>query len=259
MKIIIKENQVKLLNEAMGSSFSFEELSSKMRPYEMYAYCIEHLGRPIGQGSSRCVFQLTDNHVLKLAFCDFNKCVRNGAGEAQNKVEYERFLKFNSPLLPRVIYCDRNYHYIVCEQLLPAKNEDFEKILGIPFFNYWTHNSIKEPHDYRNGDKTIGFNKYFDDNIEHNEPFHGFCFYDIVDYMSYKYVDKDEGYDDERYNKFIENSEWFSELLRLIKEANLCDFASKANYGLVNRDGKPTLVLSDAGLSLDVWSDYYRA
>lgn len=84
MKIFINEKQEKILHkyflkEAMSESFSFEELKAIKSFKGRYEYCLKTLGPTQGRGSSRVVFQLSDERVLKLAL--------NEKGIAQNEVE----------------------------------------------------------------------------------------------------------------------------------------------------------------------------
>ena len=71
-KIIISEQQEKLiaslmLKEAMRDEFSFDKLKNIPSLKGRLEYCKQMLGYSIGSGSSRCVFQLDDEKVLKLA------------------------------------------------------------------------------------------------------------------------------------------------------------------------------------------------
>ena len=68
------------LNENQESGFSLEELHNLTSYAKKKAYCREHLKR-LGTGSSRMVFELNDETVLKLAI--------NKKGLAQNDVEWD--------------------------------------------------------------------------------------------------------------------------------------------------------------------------
>jgi len=121
----IKENKVKgkkRIDEALKKGFSFEKLS-KIGLAAAYLYCMEELGDPIGQGSSRAVFQIDDAQVLKLAL-DKN-------GLQQNKVEMTT-KQMKSPLFPRILYCDnQKYKWIVTEYVLPLSDDDVEHCIGV--------------------------------------------------------------------------------------------------------------------------------
>ena len=60
----------------------------------MIYYCREMLGEPIGNGSSRIVFQIDDETVLKLA--------KNNAGIAQNMEEIKIGLNSGLEFVPKV-------------------------------------------------------------------------------------------------------------------------------------------------------------
>ena len=69
----------KTLKEAFMPSFSTAMLSQLSSFNQQVQYCTEQLGSPIGNGSSRTVFQIDDKRVLKLA--------KNSKGLDQNEVE----------------------------------------------------------------------------------------------------------------------------------------------------------------------------
>jgi len=93
-----------------------------------FKYCVKMLGEPIGDGSSRAVFQIDDTRVLKLA--------TNMKGIAQNKAEVMVYNQATDKTFMPIIYNDsdmENYFYVISEYVLPAENEDFEHIFGVPF------------------------------------------------------------------------------------------------------------------------------
>lgn len=112
MKIIINESQLKTihnsLNEAALPSFSLEELSKIQSFKGKQQYCSENLGKPIGNGSSRQVFQIDDNKVLKLA--------KNTKGIKQNEYEgADDYYKSSLSIFPEVFEHDENYSWIVSD------------------------------------------------------------------------------------------------------------------------------------------------
>ena len=122
--IYITEEQFKLLKEAASSSFSLQDLSKINSFKDRYEYCIEQLGPTQGRGSSRVVFQIDDNKVLKLAL--------NNKGIAQNQAEDDGYLQ-NIGLSPKIFENDSEYKWLVSEFVLPAKKQDFKECLGIDF------------------------------------------------------------------------------------------------------------------------------
>ena len=256
MKTIkINESQRKRLFEAYSDGFSFENLTmigvgfgNNDGSENQYRYCCKYLGEPDNFGSSRCVFTLDDNTVLKLAYG------KRDAGIAQNEREYNLS---DSPLFPRIYGHDSRFTYLVAEAVLPARSEDFERILGIPYDNKFRQNSVREKDKYskNDGDTDIGFNKYFN-NIR--EPYESYdvCMYDILDYITRKYVLR-KPHSDRYYDRFIKNSDWLTNLVKAVKKTKLCDIKKMNNYGIVNRNGKEELVLLDSGFTRDIFHQFY--
>ena len=136
-----------LIHEAMEAGFSVQELNQALTndlqgvkdrsEYQDkinhflkggYDYCVKMLGDPIGNGSSRAVFQIDDTRVLKLT--------TNMKGIAQNKAEVMAYQQAADKTFMPIIYNDsdmENYFYVISEYVLPANVEDFKKVLGIPF------------------------------------------------------------------------------------------------------------------------------
>ena len=113
-----------VLSEASDGRFDVRELSSCRSYASRVRYCREHLGDPVGNGSSRMVFQIDDGTVLKLA--------KNEKGVAQNRVEGE-YWKRNYDIFPKIYEQDEDNLWIRCEYVLPAKAADFKKCLGVSF------------------------------------------------------------------------------------------------------------------------------
>lgn len=251
MKIInINESQKKRLFEAYDGEFSFSELD-RLNLNGMYDYCLKHLGEPCGSGSSRLVFMLSDNFVLKLAY--------NKAGIEQNKLEFERYYKTKSKLFPIVYDHGKNFEYIVCENVVPANDVDFEKILDIPYEGSWKQYSVPEKNssDEYNGDYEIGYNKYFDNIKYEDDGWDEPTASDIIAYLERRFILKTDE-PDEYYDEMINKIPWFKELGKLIEKEQMCDLNVIDNFGIVNRDGKPFIVVIDSGFNEDVFNKYYK-
>ena len=253
MKIInIDESQKKRLFEAYDGKFSFSELDKQEDLGNMDYYCYKHLGNSFAQGSSRVVYMLSDNFVLKLAY--------NKAGIEQNKLEFERYEETKSKLLPVVYDHSDNFEYIVCENVIPADNADFEKILGMSIWGRWGQHTIKQknPFSRNGGDMEVGYDKYFDNLKDYGEAdFSNNYVLNLIAYIVQHYSDGTCPYNEEMEQK-IRNNEWFSELLDLVRKTHLCDITSTENFGIVNRNGIPMIVVIDSGLSNDVYNKYYK-
>ena len=254
MKIInINESQKKRLFEAYDGKFSFDELDKQGDLSSMYNYCINHLGAPFAKGSSRIVFMLSDNFVLKLAY-DYVS-----AGIEQNKVEFERYENSKSKLLPIIYDHSDNFEYLVCENVVPATYVDFEKILGVPYGSAWVQNTKKTQNVWSKskGDKEVGYDIYFDNLKKHNEkwvlPSISECIFYLEDRLVYKTAPYDEELSD-----VINIIPWLSELRKLIYEEQISDLDSINNFGIVNRNGTPSIVIIDAGFNKEIYNKFYR-
>ena len=120
---LIKE-QLDILNEAAMDGFSFDYLISLSSFQKRIEYCKQMLGNPIGNGSSRMVFQISDERVLKVA--------KNKKGIAQNEAEGE-YGKQQYNIFPELFNVDDNYIFLETEFVLPCQKEDFPQVLGITF------------------------------------------------------------------------------------------------------------------------------
>ena len=132
------------LKEAFMPTFSTAMLSQISSFSQQVKYCTEQLGQPVGNGSSRTVFQIDDKRVLKLA--------KNQKGLDQNEVEGEDdWYKSNYSIFPKVFGKDKYYRWLISEYVLPANKEDFQHCFGITFeqwlevikkFNEWHRNTM---------------------------------------------------------------------------------------------------------------------
>ena len=134
MKILINEKQEQILHkcmikEAMGENFSFEELKSIKSFNGRFDYCLKTLGPTQGRGSSRVVFQLSDDKVLKLAL--------NQKGIAQNEAECDWGVQ-SYDVVPEIFNESDtdNYYFLVSEYVLPATEEDFEYVFDFDFTTF---------------------------------------------------------------------------------------------------------------------------
>ena len=261
MKIILTENQERLLykhilNEYMQDGFNlktlynmnpFDEDYGLYYPQRLIDYCVKYIGEPINGGSSRKVFDLNDNRVLKLAY--------NKAGIEQNKVEYDIWIDSKSPLLPRVLAHSKEFAWIITEQVIPCNITDFEQILGIPYdyedIRYKKEDDKLERKHYKNyNNKKLSSNK--------EVCYDGFIVF-LSDFMDGSYIDYND-YDgtNKYYLNLIQKDGWFKELYNLIKKYNLepLDIDLK-NLGIALRNGIPTIVILDSGLNNEVCTKYY--
>lgn len=129
MKLILNENHVKVvcLLEAMKEGFSVETLKTLSSFAKKRAYCKDMLGFPIGKGSSREVYQINDEKVLKLAI--------NNKGISQNEVEADWGMQ-NYGVVPKLFETDYDDIFIISEYVLPAKEQDFQHCFNMSFTEF---------------------------------------------------------------------------------------------------------------------------
>ena len=104
----------------------------------------------------------------------------------------------------------------------------------------------------------VGYDKYFDNLKGYREAdFSNNYVLNLIAYIVQHYADGTCPYNEEMEQK-IRNNEWFSELLDLVRKTHLCDIISTENFGIVNRNGIPMIVVIDSGFSNDVYNKYYK-
>ena len=79
---------------------------------------------------------------------------------------------------------------------------------------------------------------------------------DIIDYIIDRYISGEFG-TIQYYENYISNNTWFKELKELIIKTKMTDL-SLNNFGIVNRDGKPMIVIIDSGLNHSIFTSYYK-
>jgi hypothetical protein len=101
-------------------------------------YAKEYLGKPIGTGSSRVVYRVDDNKVLKLA--------KNRKGIVQNRAETDwAGDHYFSDVLAQVIDYDKEDDlWVEMELAVRAKKRDFKKLWEIDFLELGIYLSIRD-------------------------------------------------------------------------------------------------------------------
>lgn len=247
---IIKEEFNKfILKEFMQPSFNWDTFKSKQYPKDRCAYCEKHLGTRIGAGSARVVFDYDDEKVLK---------VSRGFNNEQNEQEVEVCQKANNPLLPKIFDYDKyDYTWILTERVLGANEEDFERILGVPFYEP----ELRFKNKKKNDDK-VGFDEYQSEepldnrwknpsstkweefeNDDYSISMDGFLSW-YQDYKGGWHFDEDD-IENKTYLTWLENP-WIKNLIELFKFQEPYEFRLE-NFGIAIRDGKPCIVVLDIG------------
>lgn len=221
MENFINLSDVSELNEAAMPQFNLQTLSSIKSFAGRLKYCKQMLGPSFGSGSSRIIFEIDDEKVLKLA--------KNKKGVAQNEFE-EQTSRYGS-MVVHVFDCDDNYMWLVEENCVPAKEEDFERLIGLPFETYCDLIRFYYNRYCRNGRQTYLFTMTTDEADA------------LVDRL---YNEDDYGFVPRIFNLMGDYQLPFGDLTRI------------STYGMVMRDGSPELVVIDSGLSEEILNTYYR-
>ena len=209
------------LYEAAMPQFNLQTLSSIKSFAGRLKYCKQMLGPIFGSGSSRVIFEIDDNKVLKLA--------KNQKGIAQN--EFEDDTSRYGSIVVKVFECADDYTWLVEENCIPAKEKDFEQILGMPFETYC--DLVKH-----------SFNRYCRNGRQANT-------YTLSPIECDRLLD--QLYEQDEYG-------FIPQLFNLMGDYQLPwgDLTRISTYGMVNRDGEPEIVVIDSGLSEEILDTYYR-
>lgn len=220
-KIILNENQYKLLCEAMKDGFDYNALRN-MSFAKKIRYCKDMLGFPIGNGSSRMVFQIDDEKCLKLA--------KNAKGIAQNEQEstvltdhYKAKFSIFPKMYEDVSDMDK-FQWIVSEYVLPAKAKDFKVATGYDWKTVQMFIATVCARYDRNSNQLID-----DDTMEQ-----------IMEY------------DEEHSGFFLELEGYLCDY-----QMPVGDYLRLANWGMTKRYGEPYMVILDDGLTDDIFKKYY--
>jgi len=223
MKIRITENQHKRLFEAAMPGFSLDYLRSCSSFSKRLNYCRQMLGKPIGNGSSRTVFQIDDFACLKLA--------KNIRGVEQNLREITLGNDNYLDCFPKVMNGtdEENGLWIISEFVLPLREhgEEFQELYGIPFTDVQRFISFVDMCG------RAGYNKRAEDWVHEL-------------YKIYENNDEVE----HLFNNLRELYYSYDHSIRDLRDVN--------NWGLTQRDGEPTIVILDSGLSEEVDNRFYR-
>lgn len=233
--IIITESQRKQLLEAIGGNMRsdfFQELNTyaSVEDYgDCFKLCRQYLGNVIGRGSSRAVFQLDDEKVLKLAMSE--------QGIAQNKAEidaYKQTTKFKD-IFPQIFSVGYNNAYYISEYVLPLSMlddspqgdnymvDDIYECLGIKGDLFDELMNYIEVHTHFG---KLSYNEIKKAQFENT----GMSVYDFIDTNMKKNAN-------------------FKQLMNYLLE-NPClagESFQSPNIGMAKRNGKPWIVILDNG------------
>lgn len=211
--------QIHRLSEAAMPNFNPKELDNIKSFGGRLRYCRQMLGPTFGQGTSRIIFEIDDEKVLKLA--------KNQKGLAQN--EFEEETSRYGDVVVKVFDCGNDYTWLVEENCIPAKEEDFERLIGLPFETYC---DLVRYYYNRYSRKEVGLFT-----MSYNE----------ADRLIKQIYEQDEdGFVPQIFNLMGDYQLPFGDLTRV------------STYGMVKRDGQPQIVVIDSGLSQEILDTHYR-
>jgi hypothetical protein len=135
------------LTEEYPSSFSMEQFKQLKSFNQRIQYCEQHLQR-ISSGSSRIVYRIDDEKVLKLA--------KNKKGLAQNKAEVEYGTEiYLEGIVANIFEYDEDGLWVEMELARKITESEFKRISGFEFKDFAAalNNYHHERTNYRNGYK----------------------------------------------------------------------------------------------------------
>ena len=212
------ENNVEEM--AYPASFNMDTFKAIPSYAGKIKYCKEKLGKQLGRGSSRMVFPIDDEKVLKLAM--------NNKGVAQNEAECDYFLQ-QIGLFAKIYDTDEDYKWVEMQLARKATAADFKKFFGYPFkvicaYVDYVHGlyARRSSYDFRDHSYDNLFKQIVDSD----------AYYDSVFYMLYEYMANTQ--------------------LNAIG-----DLKRLSSWGVVSENGEESLVIIDYGLNDDVAQEYY--
>lgn len=222
IKRIVSERRQNMFEMAYPVSFDMEYFKTLKTFSARVRYCEKMLKR-IASGSSRIVYKIDDEKVLKLA--------KNSKGIAQNQVEGGDYYLSTIGMMAETFDKDENYLWIEMELAKKAKVGDFKRLTGFSF----------------------DFIRIFINYIVKNHTSYGYK----MNFSANEEVLKRLEYIEENPDEF---NEIFSDIIDYIGNYNLScagDLSRISSWGIVKRDGEEVLVLVDYGLNNSVFDEYY--
>ena len=210
-------------------SFSLEALNELPSIKEQKRYLNNTL-KKIGNGSSRLVYRLNDETVLKFA--------KNENGIEQNEEEYSKSLS-NTPIFAKVYDSDEDGKWIIMEYGEPIKNIRVKQIYGVKFENISDFISLAF-NDISSREKILidvepSSLKMYKDYIKwiNNESTNSIKFTDKLGFFLKAICD------------YIKNNR--------SRKCDVMDWFAADNWGIANRNGEECLVIIDMGLNENLY------
>lgn len=185
-------------------------------------YCMQYL-KKIGAGSSRVVFAVDDEKVLKVA--------KNGKGIAQNQEEMQDWRQNYYDCFAKVYDASEDGIFLEMQAARRAKDSDFRKLTGYGFdvMSAW-----------------IGYTA---------------SLYTPRNRITFRNHNFDELFDSEEWAEGLDNYNLFSRVHSYL--CDTCseaygDLQKLSSWGVVSENGEESLVIIDFGLTEEIFDNYYR-
>lgn len=143
------------LSEEYPEGFSLDEFKNLNSYAKKMKYAESHLGKPIGRGSSRVVYRVDNDKVLKLA--------KNRKGIAQNEAETNFYGDtYYDDIIAKVIdFDDIDGYWTEMELAYKVKVDDFKRLWGIKFKDLYFY--LEKRYQENKGKRA---NWYVDDKVK---------------------------------------------------------------------------------------------
>lgn len=201
-------------------SFSFEEFNNIKSYNGKLKYANERLQK-ISSGSARVVYKVDEEKVLKIA--------KNKKGIGQNSIESDWGLQRMSDIVAKIFDTNEDHFWVEMELAKKLTPNRFKQLTGM---------SVNEVQDILNVMYTLN-------NSSRRNYLKPEQLKELQDEFSQK----------------VNDNEFLNSLTDMIMNFGMKypgDFGRVNSYGEVLREGVPTVVLVDFGLSESVWDDFYK-
>ena len=220
-RIIITESQYQNLVQTNG--FNMDEMLALRSYAARVRYCNYRLVK-LGQGSSRIVYEVDSEKVLKVA--------KNRKGVAQNEAEGDYYLQTFQYLFPKVYEVSDDGIFLLVQRARRARAADFRRLLGYSF------------------EVVCGWIEHVSHQYDpcKNLWWHERNCIDLFNSEQWQNMVRNET------NIFTDLSEY---LCNYQIRKGIGDFMRPSSWGVVNDNGREKIVLIDYGATNDVISNYY--
>ena len=222
-RIYITEEQLKSIVKEMAypAGFNMDEMLSLPSYAARVRYCSQRLNK-IGEGSSRIVFSVDDEKVLKVA--------KNQKGIAQNNEEGEDW-KQTYCCFARIYDKSDDGIFLEMQAARRAKKSDFKRLTGYGWdvMYYW---------------------------IEYTRGLYCRRGYKMSIPAQYK-----ELFDSDEWSDYLDDYNVFNGIHSYLCDYQLegvGDFERISSWGVVSENGEESLAIIDFGLSDEIFDQYYR-